>query len=65
MYRTGTPPERKLSVAISPARGPPQTDLLAVDPPSPWDQANQRNHATPGRDPFDQSLPGDDRTWSA
>lgn len=50
---------------ISPARGPPQTELLAVDPPSPWDQANQRNHATPGRDPFDQSLPGDDGTWSA
>ena len=50
---------------IRPARGPPQTELLAVDPPSPWDQANQRNHATPGRDPFDQSLPGDDGTWSA
>ena len=50
---------------ISPARGPPQTELLAVDTSSPWDQANQRNHATPGRDPFDQSLPGDDGTWSA
>jgi hypothetical protein len=47
---------------VSPARGPPQTELLAVDPPSPWDQAS---HAHPGRDPFDQSLPGDDGTWSA
>lgn len=50
---------------ISPARGPPQTELLAVDPPSPWDQASHGNHATAGRDPFDQSLPGDDGTWSA
>jgi len=47
---------------ITPARGPPQTELLAVDPPSPWDQARQATH---GRDPFDQSLPGDDGTWSA
>lgn len=47
---------------ISPARGPPQTEFLAVDPPSPWDQGS---HAPPGRDPFDQSLSGDDGTWSA
>jgi hypothetical protein len=50
---------------MSPARGPPQTELLAVDPPSPWDLESQGNHATPGHDPFDQSLPGDDGTWSA
>jgi hypothetical protein len=50
---------------MSPARGPPQTELLAVDPPSPWDLERQGNHATPGHDPFDQSLPGDDGTWSA
>jgi len=47
---------------VRPARGPPQTELLAVDPPSPWDHCG---HATTGRDPFDQSLPGDDGTWSA
>ena len=50
---------------ISPARGPPQTALLAVDPPSPRDQGSQGNQPTPERDPFDQSLPGDDGTWSA
>jgi len=47
---------------ISPARGPPQTELIAVDPPSPRDQ---RTHTASDRDPFDQSLPGDDGTWSA
>jgi len=47
---------------VRPARGPPQTELLAVDSPSPWDHGGQ---ATSGRDPFDQSLPGDDGTWSA
>jgi len=49
---------------VSPARAPPQTELLAVDPPSPWDRDATRS---PGRgsDPFDQSLPGDDGTWSA
>lgn len=47
---------------VSPARGPPQTELLAVDPPSPWDQGIQ---PAPGRNPFDQSLRGDDGTWSA
>jgi hypothetical protein len=47
---------------IRPARGPPQTELLALDPPSPWDR---ETHASPDRDPFDQSLPGDDGTWSA
>jgi hypothetical protein len=46
---------------IAPARGPPQTELLAVDPPSPW----HRCRHTTGRDPFDQSLPDDDGTWSA
>ena len=47
---------------ISPARGPPQTELLAADAPSPWDGQS----AGPlRRDPFDQSLPGDDGTWSA
>jgi hypothetical protein len=47
---------------VSPARAPPQTDLLAVDPPSPWD----REATGPlRRDPFDQSLAGDDGTWSA
>jgi hypothetical protein len=50
---------------ISEARGPPQTELLAVDPPSPWDQARRGNRGSAGRDPFDQSLPGDDGTWSA
>jgi hypothetical protein len=50
---------------ISPARAPPQTELLALDPPSPWDPGSQGKHATPGHDPFDQSLPGDDGTWSA
>jgi hypothetical protein len=49
---------------VAPARGPPQTELLAVDPPSPWDPEATRS---PGRgsDPYDQSLPGDDGTWSA
>jgi hypothetical protein len=47
---------------VSPARGPPQTELLALDPPSPWDRGD---HPATGRDPFDQSLPGDDGTWSA
>lgn len=47
---------------VAPARGPPQTELLAHDPPSPWDTAHD---PPPGRDPFDQSLPGDDGTWSA
>jgi len=47
---------------VAPARGPPQTELLAVDPLSPWDAPSD---ATAGRDPFDQSLPGDDGTWSA
>jgi hypothetical protein len=51
---------------VSPARGPPQTELLAVDPAvdpaSPWDQDG---HPATGRDPFDQRLPGDDGTWSA
>jgi hypothetical protein len=50
---------------VSPARGPPQTELLAVDPPSPWDQASRGNRGSAGRDPFDQSLPGDDGTWTA
>ena len=50
---------------ISAARGPPQTELLAVDPPSPWDQESQGSDPASGRDPFDQSLPGDDGTWSA
>ena len=53
----------ELPPPINPARGPPQTELLAVDPPSPWDPMNQRNHAAPGRDPFDQTPPGDDGTW--
>lgn len=53
-------PERAPPVA--PARGPPQTELLAVDPPSPWDT---RSGSATERDPFDQSLPGDDGTWSA
>ena len=47
---------------IAPARAPPQTELLALDPPSPWDTASG---AALGSDPFDQSLPGDDGTWSA
>mgnify|MGYP001823044201 FL=1 len=47
---------------VAPARAPPQTELLALDPPSPWDQGGA---AATGRDPFDQSLPGDDGTWSA
>jgi hypothetical protein len=50
---------------ISPARGPPQTELLAVDPPSPWDQASHGDSRSTGPDPFDQSLPGDDGTWTA
>jgi len=50
---------------ISPARGPPQTELLAVDPPSPWDEGSHGDSRSAGRDPFDQSLPGDDGTWSA
>jgi hypothetical protein len=50
---------------ISPARGPPQTELLAVDPPSPWDEESHGDSRSAGRDPFDQSLPGDDGTWSA
>jgi hypothetical protein len=41
---------------------PPQTELLGLDPPSPRDRSI---HAPSGRDPFDQSLPGDDGTWSA
>ncbi len=44
---------------VAPARGPPQTELLAHDPPSPWDTAHD---PPPGREPFDQSLPGDDGT---
>jgi len=47
---------------VEPARAPPQTELLAFDPPSPWDTASD---AARGFDPFDQSLPGDDGTWSA
>ncbi len=47
---------------LSPARAPPQTELLAVDPPSPWDREAAGSLR---RDPFDQSLPGDDGTWSA
>jgi len=47
---------------VAPARAPPQTELLTLDPPSPWDTASD---AAPGSDPFDQSLPGDDGTWSA
>ena len=47
---------------LAPARGPPQHDLLAVDPPSPFDL---HASAPAERDPFDQSLPGDDGTWSA
>jgi len=47
---------------VAPARGPPQTELLAHDPPSPWDTAHDPQ---PERDPFDQSLPRDDGTWSA
>jgi len=43
---------------ISPARGPPQTEVLAVDPPSPWDGASHGSPGSPRRDPFDQSLPG-------
>jgi hypothetical protein len=50
---------------ISAARAPPQTELLAVDPTSPWDQASRGNRGSAERDPFDQSLPGDDGTWSA
>jgi hypothetical protein len=46
---------------VAPARGPPQTELLAVDPPSPWDR---QTHAS-AHDPSDESLPGDDGTWSA
>jgi len=47
---------------LSPARAPPQTELLAVDPPSAWDRETTGSLR---RDPFDQSLPGDDGTWSA
>jgi hypothetical protein len=47
---------------VAPPRAPPQTELLALDPPSPWDTASD---AARGSDPFDQSLPGDDGTWSA
>jgi hypothetical protein len=47
---------------VAPARGPPQTELLAHDPPSPWDT---EHNPPPGGDPFDQSLPGDDGIWSA
>jgi len=47
---------------LAPARGPPQRELLAVDPPSPFDLGPAPSS---GRDPFDQSLPGDDGTWSA
>ena len=47
---------------LAPARGPPQHDLLSVDPPSPFDLPAS---APAERDPFDQSLPGDDGTWSA
>jgi hypothetical protein len=47
---------------LAPARGPPQHELLAVDPPSPFDLPAS---APAERDPFDQSLPGDDGTWSA
>ena len=47
---------------LAPARGPPQHELLAVDPPSPFDL---HASAPAERDPFDQSLPGDDGTWSA
>ncbi len=47
---------------IAPARGPPQIELLAVDPPSPWDTSSD---SATQRDPFDQSLPGDDGAWSA
>lgn len=47
---------------VSPARGPPQTELIAVDAPSPWDPGG---YPATGRDPFDQSLPGDDGTWTA
>lgn len=43
-------------------REPPQTQLLAVDPPSPYDIGDP-THLTPNR--FDQRLPGDDGTWSA
>jgi hypothetical protein len=45
-------------------RGPRRrwAQLLALDPPSPWDTASA---AARGADPFDQSLPGDDGTWSA
>ena len=47
---------------VTPARGPPQTELMPPDPPSPWDQGGD---SATGPDPFDQSLPGDDGTWSA
>ena len=48
---------------LAPARGPPQHELLAVDPPSPFDLGPAASASD--RDPFDQSLPGDDGTWSA
>ncbi len=47
---------------VAPARGPQQTELMALDPPSPWDTPA---HPATEREPFDQSLPGDDGTWSA
>jgi hypothetical protein len=47
---------------IAPPQGPPQTELLAINAPSPWDRGN---HSTIGRDPLNQSLPRDDGTWSA
>jgi hypothetical protein len=48
---------------LAPARGPPQHQLLSVDPPSPFDLGPAASASD--RDPFDQSLPGDDGTWSA
>ena len=47
---------------VAPARGSPQTELLAHDPRSPWDTAHD---PPPGRDPFDQNIPGDNGTLSA
>ena len=46
---------------LAPARGPPQHELLALDPPSPFDL---HASAPAERDRFDQSLPGDDGTGS-
>jgi hypothetical protein len=49
--------------ALAAARGPRQQGLLSVDLPSPFDLGPAASASD--RDPFDQSLPGDDGTGSA